>query len=35
VRLKFYNNDFSQGFRVIVEGITTDGKFTHIEKVVE
>ncbi|MEP6465996.1 MAG: hypothetical protein ABJB05_06805 [Parafilimonas sp.] len=35
VKIKFYNNDFSKGFRVIVEGITTDGKLTHIEKVVE
>ncbi|MEP6682701.1 MAG: hypothetical protein ABJA35_05545 [Parafilimonas sp.] len=35
VKIKFYNNDFSQSFRVIVEGITTDGKLTHIEKVVE
>lgn len=35
IRLKFYNNDFSQGFRVVVEGMTTDGKLAHIEKVVE
>ncbi|MEP6465994.1 MAG: hypothetical protein ABJB05_06795 [Parafilimonas sp.] len=35
VKIKFYNNDFSQRFRVIVEGITTDGKLTHIEKMVE
>lgn len=35
IRLKFYNNDISQGFRVIVEGITTDGKLAHIEKVIE
>ena len=35
IRLKFYNNDFSQSFRVIVEGITTDGRLAHIEKVIE
>ncbi len=35
IRLKFFNNDFSQSFRVIVEGITTDGKLTHVEKVIE
>ena len=35
VRLKFYNNDFTQSFRVIVEGMTTDGKLVHIEKVIE
>ncbi len=35
IRLKFYNNDFSQSFRVIVEGITADGKIAHIEKVIE
>lgn len=34
-RLKFYNNDVTQRFRVIVEGITTDGKLAHIEKVIE
>ncbi|HEY2727447.1 MAG TPA: hypothetical protein VGI61_09765, partial [Parafilimonas sp.] len=35
VKIKFYNNDFSQSFRVIVEGITTDGRLTHVEKVIE
>jgi hypothetical protein len=35
VRLKFFNNDFSQRFRVIVEGMTTDGRLAHIEKVIE
>ena len=35
VKIKFFNNDFSQSFRVIVEGITTDGKLTHVEKVIE
>jgi len=35
VKIKFFNNDFSKSFRVIVEGITTDGKLTHVEKVIE
>ncbi|HEX5151388.1 MAG TPA: hypothetical protein VFW07_08060 [Parafilimonas sp.] len=35
VRLKFFNNDFSQSFRVIVEGISTDGRLTRVEKVIE
>ena len=35
IKLKFYNNDFSQSFRVVVEGMTTDGKLTRIEKVIE
>jgi len=35
IRLKFYNNDISQSFRVILEGITTDGKIAHIEKIIE
>ncbi len=35
IRIKFYNNDFTQRFRVIVEGLTADGRLTHIEKVVE
>ena len=35
VKLKFYNNDVSQSFRVILEGMTTEGRLTHIEKVIE
>ena len=35
IRVKFFNNDFSKSFRVIVEGITTDGKLAHVEKVIE
>ncbi|MEP6846311.1 MAG: hypothetical protein ABI861_09925 [Panacibacter sp.] len=35
VRLTFYNNDITNSFRVIVEGITKDGRFTHIEKLIE
>jgi hypothetical protein len=35
VKIKFFNNDFSQGFRIVVEGISTDGRMAHIEKVIE
>ena len=33
--LNFYNNDVSDAFRVIVEGVSKDGRVTHIEKVLE
>ncbi len=33
--LSFYNNDVSDAFRVIVEGITKDGRITHVEKILE
>ena len=35
ILLTFYNNDLSSKFRVVVEGINTDGKLTRIEKVFE
>ena len=35
VRLHFYNNDITKGFRLIMEGMSADGKLTHIEKVLE
>jgi hypothetical protein len=35
VRLTFYNNDMTTSFRVIVEGVTKDGKIAHIEKLIE
>jgi len=35
VKLTFYNNDISKSFRVIVEGVTKDGRLIHIEKLVE
>jgi hypothetical protein len=35
VRLPFYNNDITKGFRVILEGVNKDGKLTHIEKIIE
>lgn len=35
IRLHFYNNDITKGFRLVLEGMSTDGRFTHIEKTVE
>ncbi|HEU5052752.1 MAG TPA: hypothetical protein VFT78_06550 [Hanamia sp.] len=35
VNLTFFNNDFTDEFRVIVEGMTKDGRLTHLEKVVK
>ncbi len=35
VRIHFYNNDITKSFRVILEGMSTDGRLTHIEKVIE
>jgi hypothetical protein len=35
IRLTFYNNDISSSFRVIVEGVSKDGRLTHIEKTIE
>lgn len=32
VRLKFYNNDITKRFRVVMEGINADGKMIHVEK---
>ncbi|HNP21366.1 MAG TPA: hypothetical protein PKM63_09710 [Panacibacter sp.] len=35
IRLPFYNNDVTNSFRVILEGVNKDGKLTHIEKLIE
>lgn len=32
VRIKFYNNDITKRFRLVMEGINTDGKMIHVEK---
>lgn len=34
-RLNFFNNDISKSFRVILEGVDSEGRFIHVEKVVE
>ena len=33
--VSFYNNDVSGAFRVIIEGMTRDGKLAHIEQIME
>ncbi len=35
VTLTFYNNDISHAFRVVIEGMTTDGRLVHLENVME
>lgn len=35
VKLVFYNNDVSKSFRVIIEGMTSDGRLVHIEQIME
>jgi hypothetical protein len=35
VVLTFYNNDVTKAFRVIIEGMTKDGKLAHYEEVME
>jgi len=35
VTLTFYNNDVTKAFRVIIEGMTKDGRLAHLEEVME
>jgi hypothetical protein len=35
VTLTFYNNDISQAFRVIIEGMSSDGRLIHLENIME
>lgn len=35
LRFNFYNNDVTNGFRIIVEGMSKDGRLTSVEKVIE
>jgi hypothetical protein len=35
VVLSFYNNDVSKSFRVVIEGMSRDGRMVHIEQVME
>lgn len=35
IRLQFYNNDITDSFRVILEGMSKDGKLTRVEKLIE
>lgn len=34
-KFKFYNNDITHRFRLVLEGINDDGKLIHIEKVIQ
>ena len=35
VVLSFYNNDITKAFKVVIEGITKDGRLAHVEQVME
>ena len=35
VTLTFYNNDVTQSFRVVIEGMTKDGRLAHVEQIIE
>jgi len=35
VTLTFYNNDVSDFFRVVIEGMSTDGRLAHFEQIME
>ena len=35
VVLTFYNNDVSNAFRVVIEGMTRDGRLAHLEQIME
>ncbi len=35
IKFQFYNNDVTDSFRVIVEGVSKDGKLTRVEKVIQ
>lgn len=35
VTLTFYNNDVSDFFRVVIEGMSADGRLTHFEQIME
>ncbi len=35
LKFTFYNNDVTNSFRVILEGVSKDGRLTHVEKVIE
>jgi hypothetical protein len=35
VVLTFYNNDVTNAFRVVIEGMTRDGRLAHVEQLME
>jgi hypothetical protein len=35
VKIEFFNNDISKAFRVILEGINTEGRLVRVEKTIQ
>ena len=35
VTIVFYNNDLTKSFRLILEGMNSDGQLTHLEQLIE
>ena len=35
ILLTFFNNDITNAFRVVIEGMTKDGRLAHVEQVME
>lgn len=35
ITLRFFNNDVSKAFRVVIEGMTKDGRLAHLEQIME
>ena len=35
VKLSFYNNDVTKAFRIVIEGVSKNGIFTHFEQIME
>jgi hypothetical protein len=35
VTLTLFNNDITNAFRVVIEGMTKDGRLTHVEQMME
>lgn len=35
IRFQFFNNDVTEGFRVVIQGMSVDGKLTHLVKILE
>ena len=35
ILITFYNNDISESFRVVIEGVARDGRLTRLEQIVE
>jgi hypothetical protein len=33
--ISFYNNDIAKRFRVMIEGMKSDGSLIHVEKIIE